>query len=321
MAESFHVVKGTSHPIYSIVIPVFRNEGTIQPLFRALELTVLELTERTEIILVIDALGDPSGPMIEKEILNSNLEIQVLQHSKNFGSFTAIRTGLKRARGQYVGVISADLQEPAHLLHSFFELLQTNSTDVVFGQRESRSESLFVRFWSGIYWKTYRLLINGEIPTGGIDVFACSRRVVNVINSMEERNSSLVGMLFWVGFRREFIKYSRLPRPNGKSAWSINRKFRYMSDSVFGFSNLPIRLIQLVGLIGVMFSMFYGSYLIILVLNDDVSIPGYAPLMLAIIFGNSACLTAIGLLGSYLWRVYENSQNRPNSIVINSDRD
>jgi hypothetical protein len=168
---------------------------------------------------------------------------------------------------------------------------------------------------SSLYWKVYRKFINKDIPIGGVDVFACTNQVANEINKLGEGRTSLIGMLFWVGYRRGFVGYKRHPRKFGKSSWTIRNKFKYMADSVFSFSDLPIRFIRLIGIVGVFLTLILSSVLFVLAAQNAINVPGYAPLMLVILFGSSANLVALGVLGSYIWRSFELAQSRPIAIV------
>jgi glycosyltransferase involved in cell wall biosynthesis len=304
---------------YSIVIPVYKSESSIEPLFDALEKVQAQLDKTVEVVFVNDASPDSVALRILKRSQGSKLEVKLIHHSRNFGSFSSIRTGFRYTSADFVGVISADLQEPPGLLLSFFEQLENTSVDIVFGSRTSRTDPILSRIFSSVYWFFYKKFINKEIPKNGVDVFACKKSVVDVINQFNETNTSLVGMLFWVGFNREFQKYERLERQHGKSAWTFKKKMEYMSNSVFAFSDLPIRIIRTLGVLGGLISLALGGFLLISSLTGRIQVPGYAPIMLAILFGNSAILIGLGILGSYLWRTHENSQARPFAISFSDD--
>jgi glycosyltransferase involved in cell wall biosynthesis len=299
---------------YSIVIPVYKNESSIEALFDALEKVQKQLSTKVEIVFVDDASPDSSALRILKRSQGSKLEVKLIHHSRNFGSFSAIRTGLHHASADFIGVVSADLQEPPSLLLSFFEKLENTSCEIVFGTRVNRNDPVLSRIFSTSYWLLYRKFINKDIPKYGVDVFACKKNVANVINQLNETNTSLVGILFWIGFNRDFHEYERLERQHGKSAWTFKKKFKYMSNSIFAFSDLPIRIIRTLGMFGSMASLALGLFLLVASFTGSITVPGYAPTMLAILFGNSAILIALGILGSYLWRTYENTQARPYAI-------
>ena len=300
---------------YSVVIPVYKNQKSIGDLFTALENSFLSDSLKVEVIFVLDGSPDNSESLIRQLAKSSALEIKIIRHSRNFGSFAAIRTGLLHAKGEFVGVMAADLQEEPKTLIQLFNDLDLKNADIAFGVRVQREDPFISTLASNVYWKFYRHYINPEIPKGGVDIFACRNEVAAQINSMKEVNSSLIGLLFWVGYKRIFVEYNRQPRKHGRSAWTFSKKMKYMSDSIFSFSDLPIRLVRALGVIGFTFSIVFGSFLILASLAGKITVPGYAPLMLAIILGNSSVLIALSVLGSYLWRVYENSQMRPASIL------
>jgi glycosyltransferase involved in cell wall biosynthesis len=307
--------KGALSPSFEVVIPVYKNEDSISQLLETLDSVASDLNGDFRVLFVDDGSPDDSVKVILDSCDNFSFGISVIRHSRNFGSFSAIRTGLKYSTANYIGVISADLQEPPSLLLSFFSELQKGKLDIVFGTRINRSDPRLSRFMSSLYWKVYRKFINKDIPIGGVDVFACTNQVANEINKLGEGRTSLIGMLFWVGYRRGFVGYKRHPRKFGKSSWTIRNKFKYMADSVFSFSDLPIRFIRLIGIVGVFLTLILSSVLFVLAAQNAINVPGYAPLMLVILFGSSANLVALGVLGSYIWRSFELAQSRPIAIV------
>ena len=147
-----------------------------------------------------------------------------------------------RVEVTYFGVIAADLQEPPELLVDFLAPLVTNVADIVVGRREGREDPAATRISANLFWRLYRIFVNPEIPSGGVDLFGCTRQVRDELVRLEESHSSLVGLLFWVGFRRYETPYVRRARAHGKSSWTVAKKFTYLLDSVFAFTDLPVRL-------------------------------------------------------------------------------
>ena len=300
---------------YSFVIPVYKNEESLLELLSALEDALARKPFSTEIIFVIDGSPDSSAETLHCIAKTSRLNIKVVTHSRNFGSFAAIRSGLKLAEGSFVGVMSADLQEDPLIVLKLFRSLEIDEADIAFGVRIFRNDPFFSKFVSSAYWHLYRRLINRDIPKGGVDVFACRREVLTQINSMREVNTSLIGLLYWVGYRRVYVEYERNIRKHGKSSWTFKKKLKYMADSVFSFSDLPIRIVRGLGFGGFISSILYGAFLVLASVAGKIEVPGYAPIMLAITFGNSFVLIALSILGSYLWRIFENSQGRPVAVL------
>jgi glycosyltransferase involved in cell wall biosynthesis len=236
--------------------------------------------------------------------------------SRNFGAFEAIKRGIGTARGNTIAVMSADMQEPMDLIEAFFETLEGGNFDVAVGSRESRIDPWFSKVLSSTYWTLYRRFIQPEMPKGGVDVFAINRKVRDQIAASSESHTSLVGFLLWVGFRRTEIKYSRLKRQSGSSSWTIRKKIRYFANSVFSFSSLPISIILFVGAFGSLATFIAAVMVFIAWITNGIEVPGYTAQILVQLFSTGSLLFAIGLVGTYAWRTYENSKQRPGSIVM-----
>jgi glycosyltransferase involved in cell wall biosynthesis len=302
-------------PSRSLVIPVYRNEANIPPLLEALEQMNRASDRPIEILFVIDGSPDRSGELLIRARERFSFPYVIVFHSRNFGSFAAIRTGLEHATGEAIAVMAADLQEPPELIVKFFEVLEDDKADVVFGQRLARQDPFFRRVTSNGFWWLYRRLVIKEVPQGGVDIFACNRVAKEAVLEFSEPNSSLIAQLFWIGFRRSFIPYVRRPRTHGVSAWSFARRLRYMMDSIISFSDLPIILVFWFGVTGCVLSFAFGLVVATAKLAGFISVPGYASIALLIAFSTSASLTVQGIIGSYLWRTFENTKRRPLRII------
>jgi glycosyltransferase involved in cell wall biosynthesis len=300
---------------YSVVVPVYGNESSLPALVERLIALASSRKGRLEGVFVVDGSPDRSLAVLLDLLSSGTLTAQVLSLSRNFGSFSAIRAGMAAARGDFLAVMAADLQEPVEVVDAFFDKLECDECDVVFGRREGRSDPLMSSLTARTYWWLYRRFVNPEIPVGGIDVFGCTRAVAERVIQFPETHTSLVGLLFWVGYRREFVPYRRQPRHSGRSAWSTRRKLRYLLDSVYAFTDLPIVLLQIVGAIGLIVSLAVGVVVFVAWAMGAIRQPGYTPLMIAIVGSTSALLVALGVVGSYVWRTYENSKGRPLELV------
>lgn len=305
---------------YSVVIPIYRNEESLPDLFEVLSQLNSALNGALEVVFVIDGSPDHSFERVREALPRFAFAAQLLVHSRNFGSFAAIRTGLAAARGSYFGVMAADLQEPPQLLLEFFELLGNDSCDVVLGTRISRKDPLMSRMTSGLFWALYRRWIVPEMPPGGVDIFGCNQDFREQILKLEESRSSLIALIFWLGFRRQLIGYERQERIHGKSAWSFRKKAEYMMDSVFAFTDYPIRLLIRLGMLGVLVSVLLAIFVVIAKVSGLIPVPGYAATMLTVLFLGGLNLLGIGVVGNYAWRTYENTKQRPLSIVARKFR-
>lgn len=298
----------------SLVIPIYRNEENISELVEALTDLYGNLLGDLEVIFVVDGSPDQSKKLIDDHRPTMPYRNLLVQHSRNFGSFAAIVTGFRHSSGNYLAVMSADLQEPIELIQEFFETLPEDEFDIVVGARESRADGWASNIGSNSFWFLFRKIIQPGIPRGGVDVFGCSRQVAETIQKMPESNTSLIGLLYWIGYNRKEIPYVRKAREKGKSAWGFRRRFKYLGDSLFSFTTLPITIITWLGIVGTTVAFSLGVMVFISWLNGDIEQPGYTALILVQLASTAAVLTAIGVVGTYVWRTYDNSKQRPNAI-------
>lgn len=300
---------------YSVIIPVYKNEGSITRLIDALSSMHQSLEDEMEAVFVVDGSPDKSFELLKNAIGQVNFSVQLLAHSRNFGSFAAIRTGLITARGDYFGVMAADLQEPPELLVAFFKSLSADECDVAVGTRQGRKDPLLSRMASSIFWSIYRRLVVPEMPEGGVDVFGCNRQFRDQLVQLEESRSSLIALIFWLGFRRKLVGYERHVRQEGISAWTFKKKIDYMMDSIFAFTDYPIRMLIKIGAAGSILAIAIGFFVVIARLVGAITVPGYAATVLVVLIFGALNLLGLGLVGTYAWRAYENSKQRPLAVV------
>jgi Glycosyltransferases involved in cell wall biogenesis len=302
--------------MYSIVIPVYKNEASIPDLLLTLTGISKRLDSALEVVFVVDGSPDESFQRLAAELPSVGFKSKLIALSRNFGSFSAIRAGLQKAAGPYFAIMAADLQEPADLIVAFFDELAKDEADVVVGTRVSRDDPFLSRIGSQLFWSLYRKFVQPELPPGGIDVFGCNAAFHRELLKLEESHSSLVGLVLWLGFRRKTLPYKRMGRRHGKSAWTFAKRVRYLMDSSFSFSDLPIKVLLWVGSIGVVISVIFSIILLWSRLTGRIQVPGYSPIVLSIIFFGSVNLVCLGIVGAYVWRVYENTKKRPGAVVL-----
>jgi len=197
---------------YSLIVPVYRNEAYIAELIEAVHRLDRALGHALEAVFVIDGSPDRSYERLAAALPDSGLTAQLITLSRNFGSFSAMREGLAAARGDYMAMMAADLQEPETLILDFYRVLETEPVDVALGVRTARNDPLSTRIPSTIFWWVYRRFVQPEIPSGGFDMFGCNRVFRDHLLRLQETNTSLVGQVVWLGFRRKLVPYRRLPR-------------------------------------------------------------------------------------------------------------
>lgn len=305
---------------YSVVIPVYTNEGTLGAVVTRLEEVASRLDGRLEVVFVVDGSPDGSSLVLQRLLPGAGFASQLVTHSRNFGSFAAIRTGLAVARGRMIGVMAADLQEPPELMEQFFAVLGTGDADVVVGRRTSRADPGATALASRIFWSLYRRIVNPQIPPGGVDVFGCTRAVATQLVALGEAHSSLVGQLYWIGYRRAEVPYARQARTEGRSGWTLRKRMRYLLDSVFAFTDIPITVLISAGMVGAVLTAVAGVVVAVSRITGRITEVGYTPLMLVVLLSTFTLLVALGVVGSYVWRTYENSKGRPTSIAMQRER-
>ncbi len=303
----------------SVVIPVYKNSENIAELVSALESLNRALYGDFEAVLVVDGSPDDSYLLLHKRLPIAGFRSQLLELSRNFGAFAAIRAGLAAARGDHFCVMAADLQEPPELILQFEQRLTSGDYDVVVGQRTGRRDPLMSRVLSRLFWGFYRRFVLRDIPEGGVDVFGCTAAVREQIIQLRENNSSLVGLLFWLGFRRCYVPYQRRKRAAGKSAWTFQKRLRYLNDSVYSFSDLPIRLLLRLGMTGLLWSVAFAIVIVVWKVAGRVPVPGYAATVLLVSFFGALNCFGLGVIGGYVWRTFENTKFRPTHVVASHE--
>jgi len=302
----------------SLIVPVYKNEANIPSLLEAIAGIRKQVEGDFEAVFVVDGSPDHSHFVLARELPTAAFNAQLLSLSRNFGAFAAIRAGLEAAKGDYITVMAADLQEPPELILQMYQAMKNDQCDVAYGERLRRDDPWATRILSQAFWRLYRRVAIPDIPQGGVDIFGCTREVRDQIMRLGERNSSLVGLLFWIGFRRKGIPYDRAEREIGKSAWTFAKKWKYMQDSMFSFSDLPITMLIAVGAFGLMFSVVLATIVLASALFGQLDVPGYAATMMVILFLGMLQILSMGVLGIYLWRIFENTKGRPLHVIMSS---
>ena len=299
----------------SLVIPVYKNEASLPLLLRELDAVADRVVGGLEVVFVVDGSPDESLQRLRVQLPPWRVPTQLVELSRNFGSFSAIAAGLKQGRGDYFAVIAADLQEPPELAVQFHQAMLAGDADIVFGYRSHRADPLLSRLLSRGFWSFYRRFIVPDMPRGGVDVFGCTRPVRDRLLELKEVNTSLVALLLWLGFRRAFVPYERRVRQEGRSGWTFGRKVRYALDSVFSFTDLPIKILLVLGSTATAFAVIAALTVFAAWTMGLVPVLGYVPLMLAVTSFGGLTALGLGIIGQYLWLALQNARNRPGFIV------
>lgn len=305
-----------TEPRYSLVIPIYKNEANLPSLLECVLDMSRTLEGRLEVVCVVDGSPDQCYSILKNELPKYPFPSQLLLHSRNYGSFAAIRTGMKSMRGQYMAVMAADLQEPPELAIEFFLTLEKDEADVVVGARDAREDPWRSRMSSHVFWWFYKKFVIPDIPEGGVDMFGCNQAFREELLTLEESHGSLIGLIYWLGFRRKTVLYKRQARQHGVSAWTFRKKLTYLMDSIFAFSDLPIRVLIALGILGMAVVLVFSALIMALKLTGTFATPGYAATIITILFFGSLNVIGIGIVGAYVWRSYGNTMGRPLAIQM-----
>jgi glycosyltransferase involved in cell wall biosynthesis len=302
----------------SLIVPVYRNETGLDRLLSE----VAALRDRAgagfEAIFVVDGSPDRCLEILRARLPQAPFDSQLIALSRNFGSFAAIAAGLAAGKGDYFAVMAADLQEPPELALEFLDTLRSGAADIVFGVREGRADPWLSEVAATAFWWVYRKFVIRDMPAGGVDMFGCTRGVRDRLLQLQELNTNLIALLFWLGFRRSYVRYRRRPRREGKSAWTFRRKVQYSLDSIFNFTDLPIQLLLYVGVAGTFCALLFGCLLLAGYMWGWVMSPGYAVIAVAIVFFGGLTSLGLGILSQYLWLALQNVRGRPNYVVASA---
>jgi glycosyltransferase involved in cell wall biosynthesis len=299
----------------SIVVPVYKNEGSIEHLLNRISEISGAVTGSVEAVFVVDGSPDKSLEVLRSSLPRDGFDAKVLLLSRNFGAFSAIRAGLREARGEATVVMAADLQEPTSLILDMLGIVQRDEADVAVGVRQSRKDGVVSRTLSAVFWKVFNRVSSLELPRGGVDIFALSRSARETLNSFEESSTSLIGLIYWMGFRRQEVPYHRVERQVGKSSWSLQKRINYAKDSITAFSEFPLSVFLWSGIIGAVVSLvfaFIGAFQYIFTSDHQSQREITA---IGLLFVASYLMAGLGIIGTYLWRLAENVRNRPDSIT------
>lgn len=299
----------------SIVIPVYCNAPSLFELFDELvnlENRLLPLGVEVEIIFVDDGSYDESFAVL-MSIKQRKSTIKVIKLARNFGSVHAIKAGVKFITGDCFTFLSADLQDPPSLI---FDMVQKwlNGANLVVCERISREDPLVSRIFSAIYYKVIRSIVLKDFPKGGFDLALMDKKVLPYISN-SAKNLYLVPLIHWLGFKPIVIKYHRLARKHGKSKWTFAKKFKVFLDVVLGFSVFPIQAISAIGMAVSFISFFYGAFVVSVALVKKNPVDGFPTLVALITFLLGLIIFMLGVIGEYIWRIYDETNSRPDSVV------
>lgn len=298
----------------SIIIPVYCNEDSLVPLYADLKVKVLDVVDyEYEIVMIDDGSTDNSWTVMER-LCEWDDSITALHLSKNFGSHAAILCGLEHCTGDCAVVKAADLQEPSELILQMVSKWKSGDNVVLAVRSEREEEKSKTAFANMYYWLTRKMALP-NMPKKGFDVYLVDRKVIDVLSSLDNTNSALTGQILWSGFKTGIVEYTRKAREIGTSKWTLAKKLRLVSDTLFGFSTAPIKAVELVGAIAFFGALIWAIVVFVCRLSGAIDVDGWTSLFIFSLFSFGIIMVTLGILGEYLWRVYDSSRGRPSYIV------
>jgi dolichol-phosphate mannosyltransferase len=301
----------------SVVVPVYWNAGSLPQLKSELEQVAESLPDdQFEFMFVDDGSGDASYTLLE-QFAQEDDRVRVLRLSRNFGSNPAILAGLSHINGDCTAVISADLQDPPSKIPEMVEAWRAGS-QVVMAARATRHDPLASRFFASAFNYLFKKFVFSDFPRHGFDFMLLDRQVVKVLVDLQEKNSYIFGQVMWVGFERSVIYYERQEREHGQSRWTTAKKIKYFIDAFSAFSYLPLRLATMMGFLMAGLGFLYTILIVFLRLTSQVAVTGWASTTVVVLLASGTQLILLGILGEYLWRVLDESRNRPPYVIRNS---
>jgi glycosyltransferase involved in cell wall biosynthesis len=301
----------------SIIVPFFNEGAGVEVFHKALGPVLAGIVNyQVEIICVDDGSTDDTlGRLIA--LANLHPHYKVIELSRNFGKEAALTAGLDAATGQAVVAIDADLQDPPSLIHQLVHMWE-NGADVVLARRADRSTDGFIkRKTAEWFYRMHNLVSDIAIPQNVGDFRLMDRRVVDALKRLPERQRFMKGLFCWVGFKTAILDYDRAPRAVGMTKFPGWKLWNFAIEGITSFSTTPLRIWTYVGAVSAALTSLYALVVLIRTMVWGIQLPGYASLLIAILFFGSLNLISLGLVGEYIGRIYIESKQRPIYIVRN----
>jgi glycosyltransferase involved in cell wall biosynthesis len=307
----------TNHQInkISIVTPFYNEERAIPDFYLAMQDLKKSLPNYAlEIICVDDGSSDGTLKQLITLSQQDN-DYRVIEFTRNFGKEPALSAGIDAATGDAVIPIDADLQDPPDLIPQMIAEWKKGA-EVVLAKRVDRSSDSFSKRTSAsFFYKTHNMLSSLKIPENVGDFRLMDRTVIDALKQLPERQRFMKGLFAWVGFKAVTIEYVRKPRDTGKTKFSGWQLWNFALEGITSFSLIPLKIWTYLGGFGALFAFFYASFIVIRTLIFGIDIPGYASLLVVILFFGSIQLISLGVLGEYIGRIYFETKNRPLYLI------
>jgi glycosyltransferase involved in cell wall biosynthesis len=299
--------------VLSVVVPCFNEEQVLEALNQELHAQLRELAVPYEVVFVDDGSTDGTLNLLRR-FASRDHHVRYLSLSRNFGKEASMLAGLRESTGDQVVIMDADLQHPPAFIGLMLEL-QREGYDQVVARRSRDHDGRLRALFSRGYYRLVNHWADVELIDGAGDFRLLSRRAVDALLDLGERNRFSKGLFSWIGFNTVFFDYPDSPRANGSSKWSYRKLINYAMDGLVSFNSRPLRMAIHVGLLLSGLAFLYAAWTIGAVLIGGITAPGYVTLLVAITGFGGMQMVLLGLIGEYVGRVYNESKQRPHYLV------
>lgn len=301
---------------FEAIVPMYKSLNHVTMLADYLDKLSNRIIGKLFVTFVVDGNVDGTTEALSGLTkIDRTWNCKIIQLSRNFGVGPALIAAFENSNSCVSVAFGADLQEPLELLLEFQRLLSNPDLNLVLGVRKSRNDPAVSKMFSKIYWRMYSRFISPTTPKGGFDVCGLSQKAKATLASMHEKNTNITAQIDWLGFSRKYIEFDRKSRTFGKSTWSFGKKLRLFFDSFYGFTDLPIRLMQFTSGLGLIFFSMLGFLTGVSWALNLIQIPGYTTIIFLQLFTANLVILCISILAGYVTRTFDNTKNRPIYIV------
>lgn len=296
----------------SLVVPCYNEEENVEAFQDAVIQAFTNCNYDYEIVFVDDGSKDDTMPALRKLFNAQKCPVKVVSFSRNFGKDAALYAGMAHAEGDYVSLIDADLQQRPEIVRDMVRILDTQPEyDVVAAYQDRRGEGAVLSFFKRTFYSLINRLSNIRLKSDASDFRTFRRKVVESILSMKEYHRFSKGIFAWVGYNTCFIPYTACKRVAGKTKWNFRKLTNYAVDGIIGYSTTPLRIATFLGTLTAIAALIYLVIVVLQKLITGIDIPGYATIIVLILFLGSMQLFCIGIIGEYVGRTFEQSKQRP----------
>lgn len=301
----------------SVIVPCYNEEDVIEKFFNEFVKVFSNQPYDYELVFVNDGSRDKTLEKLKKIYDNNkNLNINIIDLSKNFGKEAAMLAGLKNCSGDYVSIIDADLQQPPSKICEMVDILDEEPDyDCVAAFQKERKENKFVSSLKGFFYKVMNKASNVEFVDGASDFRTFRRKMVQAVTDLPEYHRFSKGIFSWVGFNTKYIPYDVCEREAGQSKWGIKSLFKYAVDGIISFTTAPLKLATAIGTVMFFVSIVYIAIVVIEKLFFGIAVAGYATIVALILLFGGLQLLCLGIIGEYIAKIYEQVKDRPLYII------